>query len=385
MEELNRCKEMNRVEKSRDKIIVMGGYGQVGGYLSESLAKQYPNRVWAVGRNLEKARAFEKSTNGLVKGKACNLADDVQIEHLLEQAQVVIMCFVPKDTSFAKACMKKGVHYIDITPSYKFLKPLEQYDAIAKQNKASMILGVGICPGLTNLMIKDISLQVQKVEKVESTMLLGVGEKYGMDALDWLMDNLHAKIELDGKSGTEEIIPFRGGKKVQFLSRKAQTCYPLDLADQHIIPKTLGIDWVHSRFCYDVNWITKETALMNRLHLLSKGLLLKGIWVAQKMKIGTDDYVLHIKADVRNKEKNEKEEVAFEISGSDNAKMTAYVAAATTVLVLEGKSESGVHYLEDITSLQEILHDQQLSAPLKQIKDSMNLQYGIKTKGVIFK
>ncbi|MBP3889512.1 MAG: saccharopine dehydrogenase NADP-binding domain-containing protein [Cellulosilyticum sp.] len=364
------------IDLVKDKIVILGGYGQVGGYLSKALGKKYPGRVLAVGRNLEKAKAFEAQTKGLVKGRACNLSKEKEVESLLDEAQVVVMCFVPKDTTVVEKCIKRDVHYIDITPSYQKLVLLEKYEEEVRQMQTSIIFGVGICPGLTNLMVREIKEKYKEVQSVESTMLLGVGETYGMDALDWLLDNLKGTIELEGQSGKKELRPFREGKKINFLSRKTQVCYPIDLADQHIIPKTLGIWDVQSRFCYDVNWITKEVALMNRFGLISKNLLLKGIWVAQKLKIGTDDYVLQIKARVRSiKSVSETKEVVYEISGSDNAKMTAYVAAATVCLLLSGKVDVGVHYLEEITSLQEILTGQQLEKGLEQIKEGMNLAY----------
>ncbi len=360
----------------KDKIVIFGGYGQVGGYLSRALGKKYPGRVLAVGRNLEKAKAFEAQTKGVVKGRACDLSKEKEIESLLDEAQVVVMCFIPKDTTIAEKCIQKSVHYIDITPSYEKLVPLEKYEEKARQMQASIILGVGICPGLTNLMVREIKEKYKEVQSVESTMLLGIGETYGMDALDWLLDNLKGTIELEGQGGKKELRPFRAGKKIDFLSRKAQICYPIDLADQHIVPKTLGIWDIQARFCYDVNWITKEVALMNRLGLISKSLLLKGIWVAQKLRIGTDDYVLQIKAKIKEiKSASEAKEVIYEISGSDNAKMTAYVAAATVCLLLSGKVDRGVHYLEEIISLQEILTGQQLEKDLEQIKEGMKLEY----------
>ncbi|MBE6024311.1 MAG: hypothetical protein E7231_14195 [Cellulosilyticum sp.] len=103
------------------------------------------------------------------------------------------------------------------------------------------------------------------------------------------------------------------------------------------------------------------------------------------MKIGTDDYVLHIEANVKHKGQNkEKSRAVLEISGSDNAKMTAYVAAITAILVLEGKVEVGVHYLEQLTSLEEVLQGGDRSSKIEEIKKSMDLQYRIQTRGFKF-
>ena len=74
------------------------------------------------------------------------------------------------------------------------------------------------------------------------------------------------------------------------------------------------------------------------------------------------------------------QEIIYEISGSDNAKMTAYIAAATAYLILEGKMEVGLHYLEEVTSLDEILMGKVLDQGILKIKEDMEIKYTFQTK-----
>lgn len=46
------------------KIVVVGGYGQVGKVICEEMAKIYPYKVYAAGRSLQKAKQFSIETEG---------------------------------------------------------------------------------------------------------------------------------------------------------------------------------------------------------------------------------------------------------------------------------------------------------------------------------
>lgn len=55
---------------SKDRIVVVGGYGHVGATICKNLGNAYPGRVYAAGRSLEKAEAFSEKQ----MGRCCRLS-----------------------------------------------------------------------------------------------------------------------------------------------------------------------------------------------------------------------------------------------------------------------------------------------------------------------
>src|SRR4030095_227327 len=106
-------------------IIVVGGYGHVGGQICEQLAIQYPGRVYAAGRSLERAQQFCKKIGGRVMPLRLAVGEPLE-EKVLERVKLVVMCLDQTDTAFAKACLLAGTDYVDVSANGAFLEAMEQ-------------------------------------------------------------------------------------------------------------------------------------------------------------------------------------------------------------------------------------------------------------------
>ncbi|MCL2575658.1 MAG: saccharopine dehydrogenase NADP-binding domain-containing protein [Defluviitaleaceae bacterium] len=100
----------------QDKILIIGGYGQVGKYVTLELSKVLPNKVIVAGRNLEKAKSLVTKTNGKINALYLDIYDRNSYYNALKNISVVVMCLSPKNLDFAKYCATNGIHYIDTSP-----------------------------------------------------------------------------------------------------------------------------------------------------------------------------------------------------------------------------------------------------------------------------
>ncbi len=142
----------------KENILIVGGYGEVGGKIAKLLLATYPNRLWIAGRNIEKAKQFCAQLN--------NMATPIQLDvtkkidgHQLANIALVIMCLEQENTEFAERCLEEGIKYIDISASNSFLQKLELLNPVAVQHNTTAILSVGLAPGLTNLMAMHVAQQ----------------------------------------------------------------------------------------------------------------------------------------------------------------------------------------------------------------------------------
>lgn len=69
---------------------------------------------------------------------------------ILPDAKLAIMCLDQKDNRFVQACIDTKTHYIDLTPSYTTLAKIESLSDRAADCGVSLMLGVGLSPGMSN-------------------------------------------------------------------------------------------------------------------------------------------------------------------------------------------------------------------------------------------
>ncbi|MCL2412093.1 MAG: saccharopine dehydrogenase NADP-binding domain-containing protein, partial [Treponema sp.] len=232
----------------KDKILIIGGYGQVGKYVTLELVNSFQKKVIVAGRNIKKANDFAQENDNLFETLRLDIYDTESFSASIINVKIAIMCLSPNNNDFAKYCLENGIHYVDISPSNDVAKNIEQFRAEAEINHSTCVLGVGLSPGLSNLLVKKLKQNEVLLKKVNINLMLGLGEAHGQDGIKWLLDN----IKNDFIVNNIKIKPFGKNKKVIFIEPLGKrSVYPFNLADQYIVSKTQNIKDVLSYFCYD--------------------------------------------------------------------------------------------------------------------------------------
>ena len=345
---------------TRDKILVVGGYGQVGRYVTLELMVSFPKKIIIAGRSLEKASSFAKEYNNSFETIKLDIYNIEEISIATKDVKVAVMCLSPKTNDFVSYCAKNGIHYIDISPSYDVAKNIERFREEAEAKQSTCILGVGLAPGLSNLLVKELNKKVGILQKVSIHLLLGLGESHGKDGVNWLLENIQYDFIANGK----KVSPFVNGKKAIFIDPLGKRkVYHFNLADQFIIPKTLHIGNVSSYFCYDSRIITFYVSILKRIGIFS---LLKytipfaiisavfntTLRIIHKLKLFTDIYSIKIDAIGI---KDDKEYLLHAgIKGNDNSLLTGKITAFVAEQLYTKNIPFGVFYLEELFSLADL-------------------------------
>jgi saccharopine dehydrogenase-like NADP-dependent oxidoreductase len=340
----------------KNKILIIGGYGQVGKYVTLELLKKFPSEIIVAGRDLNKANSFAKQYSNSFETLKLDIYNIENIPHLIKDIKIAVMCLSPKNNDFAKYCIENGIHYIDISPSNDIVKNIEN----CANKKSTCVLGVGLAPGLSNLLVKKICQEMDILQDVNISLMLGVGEAHGNDGIKWLLDNIRTDFFVRNK----RIKPFVKGKKTVFIQDLGERkVYPFNLADQFIIPKTLNIENVSSYFCYDSKFITNYVSVLKHIGifgLLKFDFMYKIIFrlfisilnVIQKLKLGTDVY--SIKVDANGIKNGKKYICRTGIIGNNNSLLTAKITSFVAKKLYMENYPLGIFYLEELFSLEEL-------------------------------
>ena len=276
-----------QVPPPRDKYLVIGGYGVVGRVVCEYLGAKFPGQVVAAGRNMHPASAFASSSNGRVSPRRIDVSDPDTLDASLNDARVVITCGNARNREIAEACIRQRAHFVDISASHSVLRSLEVLNDQARASGITGVLSVGLSPGITNLLVRHVHDDLGTLRSAEITVLLGLGDTHGRDAILWMLENSRAAL---GEAKPIQLPEPYG----------TRAAYAFDFADQHVVRHTLGIEHARTRLCLEPAYMTRALGLLSTsgaLALLGRvGALEPLARLLSVVRFGSDAFVAQVEA-----------------------------------------------------------------------------------------
>jgi saccharopine dehydrogenase (NAD+, L-lysine-forming) len=322
------------------KILIIGGYGAVGSIITRHLAKLFPHQIIVAGRSIQKAQQFAATLDHTIIPHELDLSNLASTD-IFNDTGMVIMCIDDQFVRVANLCADLGIHYIDITANQNIISKIEQLHSKAILNKSSMLLSVGLAPGITNLLAQHCTEKLKEVQAVDISILLGLGEQHGEHAYKWTFDNIHSSYSLKNGDQTTLVKSFTQQKTTELIGKRR--FYLFNFSDQHTLSKTTSIQKVTTRMAFDSRFLTQSIGLLRKTGITKIFTRDKiqhfMIALFRKRMIGSD--VFAVKAEAVNAF-NEK--YACSVKGYGEGKMTAFFAVQTALLMLQQSAPSGVHH-----------------------------------------
>jgi saccharopine dehydrogenase (NAD+, L-lysine forming) len=250
---------------SANKILIVGGYGVVGRRLAAHLAMRFPESVVVAGRNEQRAMATCRDVGHGCAARHIDLDDRASIDLALDGVGTVVSCVAQHEPTLLHAAIARGLAYTDISPRLAFLKGVEQLHDEARKKGARIVLGAGLSPGISNMMAKQLSKELSGVEHIETAILLSLGDEYGPDSLNHVLDVMTQPYAVFEEGRSRAALPFSEGEGVQFPDPHGfRTAYLFPWSDVVYYPKTLGARTSLGRFALDPPWTGRLASLLVR-------------------------------------------------------------------------------------------------------------------------
>ncbi|MBX2834587.1 MAG: saccharopine dehydrogenase NADP-binding domain-containing protein [Micavibrio sp.] len=150
------------------RILIIGGYGNFGSFISRRLAAESNIRVIIAGRSLEKAQALA----GEVGGEAARLDISSGFADALTSIKPDIVIhtsgpFQAQGYDVAQACIAAGAHYIDLADGREFVEGISALDAEAKKRATLVISGASSVPCLTSALVDYYKGEFETLESLD--------------------------------------------------------------------------------------------------------------------------------------------------------------------------------------------------------------------------
>jgi short subunit dehydrogenase-like uncharacterized protein len=302
-------------------VLVIGGSGAVGRAVTELLAAAGVP-VTAASRN---PPAVLPAGSRFLRLDARNPA---ALTGAVRAARVVVDASGLDDRSVVAAAVAAGVHLIDLSADTAHLAALRTHADAARAGAVTVLVGVGIAPGLTNLVATDACGRGRCEGGIDLDVVLGLGERHGPAATDWML----AQLAAPPRHPSQRVdLPAGFGRR---------TLRWVDFPEQHVLAEELGVPVV-TRCALDPPALAAVTALAARVPALRRrlasatavALLLTGRdrWLAAaRLPDGTGSWA----------------------TGRGQNAGTAVVAAWAVHELLAGRLPPGAHDLHHVTDLQ---------------------------------
>lgn len=152
------------------RVLIIGGYGNFGSFISKRLAREENIQVIIAGRSLEKAKAHAEKLGGKAEAAAVDTNNNFARSLESLKPDIVIHTSGPyqgQGYDVAKACIAYGCHYVDLADSREFVANISALDKSAKEKDVLICSGASSVPCLTSALVEHYKPKFKTLEKIE--------------------------------------------------------------------------------------------------------------------------------------------------------------------------------------------------------------------------
>jgi hypothetical protein len=136
------------------RVLLLGGYGNFGTFIARRLSSEPELTVILAGRSGQKARALAEQLNA--EWTELDIFADLD-SHLKKLKPDILIHtsgpFQGQGYDVAEACIRNGVHYLDLADGREFVANIVRLDAAAKASGVLVVSGASTVPGLTSAVL----------------------------------------------------------------------------------------------------------------------------------------------------------------------------------------------------------------------------------------
>jgi len=345
---------------SQEKIVVIGGYGRVGTQICRLLAKEVPGAVVIAGPSINKAEELAQDIGSGTTAMDVDVFQRSSYEKIFEpkrNVRAVISCVeLPVENKFAEDVIKMGINFTELSATYASQQKLFDLQSIALTHTSTAVVGVGLMPGLSNVMAADAVSRFDTATSVSINILLGLGEAHGADAVRWTLRNMGTTYDMRYGDIVKKVRTFTDPRQTTLLNETApRRFYRFNFSDQHVLNKSLSPAHVDSRLGFDSKFITDLLGFTGKIGLLSlvrenaAPIFSK---IIKMVSIGDDRYAVQVEANGERDGKSETRTLCA--SGQNEAIATATVATFVGKKLLANTLQPGIYPIEQAIDSEEL-------------------------------
>ena len=272
-------------------------------------------------------------------GRSIDIAEPSSVAAALDGVAIIISCIDQPGRTLLWAAIERGLRYTDITPHLTELgrgAGYEKIDAAARASGALLVLGTGIVPGISNVMVRALADALGGADEIETALLLGAADVSGPASFDYFLQELAMSfdIRVDGEDRQRPPLAPRVSSNSRRRSEpSSHTCSPFP------IRSSTPAQWVSRRplrrLAIEPAWLARTLSMVARSgasHLLAVESIRHAIARRRRDRPSGEGARFALRVDVRHGKNSRYATLA----GRTQADAAAAGAAGVARILIEG-------------------------------------------------
>lgn len=150
------------------RVLIIGGYGNFGSFISRRLAKESNLQLVIAGRTISKAQVLAEEINA--EADVIDIHNNFLAKLQEIRPDIVIHTsgpFQSQGYGVAEACIDCGAHYIDLADGREFVSGISVLDEKARQAGVTVVSGASSVPCLTSALIEHYKGEFEVLEALD--------------------------------------------------------------------------------------------------------------------------------------------------------------------------------------------------------------------------
>jgi lysine 6-dehydrogenase len=196
------------------KVVVLGGAGDVGSRAAEELADAPEIELVTIAdRNQEAAELLVRRLAGArarIVARRVDAEDESELVALMRGHDVAASALGPFnrfEARMVRASIAAGVDYASVCDEYQAAEAvIDGYDQRAREAGRTLITGLGVSPGLTNLAISALRAELDAIERVRVSVYQPLTAGGGEAVLRHMLFIMDGEIAI-WRDGERKLVP----------------------------------------------------------------------------------------------------------------------------------------------------------------------------------
>lgn len=340
--------------KSKQKIIVIGASGVLGGLICEQLNRLFEKEISLFTGDYKADRGTLTAQKYNATFVQTNLVDSQKLSESLETMNAVIVAVHQNEPVIQSVCLERQIPCIDVTAFYPFAKKVENLYKFKNQttNPTSVVMA-GFFPGLSGLLLQKAISKAGTAYEAGITLIQNTNAVAGGSGIFDMLKIISAPVT-DCERPTAG---FRIKRRILIPEQKIEYSPRLiDHSEKIPLIKRLPVQKLNYWTAWNQTLFNHLISLLNRMKILR-------IITSKFKSSALNKFIKHndskpentlLIVDIKNKDKQTEHTDYFVIDAYSDYGTTATVIAALCKIILK-KPNQGVCYPVDLTTLDQIL------------------------------
>ena len=207
------------------------------------------------GRHLEQAKATAAAIGHGVRGRELDVTVEASIAAALAGYRDSLSCIDQPRRGLLHAAIERGLRYTDITPHLVELgrgAAYEEIGAAARRSGARVVLGTGIVPGISNVIVRAVADTLGGADVIETSLLLSASDASGPASFDYFVKELTMPFAVHVDGVDRPAHAFSDPRVIEFPSPFGpRSAYLFPFSDQVLYPRTMGAQTALTRLAIE--------------------------------------------------------------------------------------------------------------------------------------